>query len=350
MYMDEKNLPSIGAPTLPAPAVDDLNEGMLDPALNKAVVTVAPYRGMANGDRLVLNWRGLDADGIPSEHSQVRHVSQGQSGREVVFVIKGDVIAALEGGSVEVGWTLCSASLSEPVLSERRSLVIGDQRPELLAPVVEEAVGGALDPGRVPHGTAVIIRPYARMAAGDRIRLFWRGQGEGAELQDVLIVEAFSVGATLSMWIAHDRIAACLGSEVAVGYRVEQEDGTVRLSEVARLTIAPLVREALSAPEVLGADEGVLNEEDSLDGITVVIGNAQAESGELVYLMCDGENFNHRDYREITPETAWQPLVFIVPYRFWREHLDTTVRVSYSVERLDDVSQVSEVALVQVRG
>jgi hypothetical protein len=46
---------------------------------------------------------------------------------------------------------------------------------------------------------------------------------------------------------------------------------------------------------------------------------------------------------------AGQPLVFIVPYRFWREHRDLPVRVSYSVERLDDVSQLSDVTVVQVR-
>ncbi|VVN05410.1 hypothetical protein PS655_03563 [Pseudomonas fluorescens] len=78
------------------------------------------------------------------------------------------------------------------------------------------------------------------------------------------------------------------------------------------------------------------------------MGNAQTQEGELVYLKCDGDLFNHRDDREITPETAGKPLIFIVPHRFWREHHGTTVRVSYTVERLDDVSQESAVALVRM--
>ncbi|MNY49484.1 hypothetical protein D3C86_1849150 [compost metagenome] len=79
-----------------------------------------------------------------------------------------------------------------------------------------------------------------------------------------------------------------------------------------------------------------------------MIDGAGAEEGELVYLKCDGDYFNHRDDREITREMAGEPLVFVVPYRFWREHRDTTIRVAYTVERLDDVSQESEEVLVQV--
>jgi hypothetical protein len=116
-----------------------------------------------------------------------------------------------------------------------------------------------------------------------------------------------------------------------------------------RLLIGPLQRGPLLAPEVLEAEEGRLDLQDAMDGVTVVVNDAQAEEGELVYLKCDGDYFNHRDDREITREMAGQPLVFIVPYRFWREHRDLTVRVSYSVERLDDVSQESEVTLVQVQ-
>jgi hypothetical protein len=115
-----------------------------------------------------------------------------------------------------------------------------------------------------------------------------------------------------------------------------------------QLLIGPLARQPLLPPLVLEADEGRLALQDAMDGITIVINGARAEEGELVYLRCDGDYFNHRDDREITMETADEPVVFIVPYRFWREHRDTTIRVSYSVERLDDVSQQSEVTRVQV--
>jgi hypothetical protein len=136
---------------------------------------------------------------------------------------------------------------------------------------------------------------------------------------------------------------------VVIRYCVEQRGQAPFYSEPAQLSIGPMVRAPLLAPVVLEADEGWLDLQDSIDGVTIVIDDAQTEEGELVYLKCDGVNFSHRDEREILREMAGEPLVFIVPYRFWREHQGSSVRISYSVERLDDVSQLSEAMLVQVQ-
>ncbi|MBT9263544.1 hypothetical protein KKQ10_01515 [Pseudomonas sp. MG-9] len=334
---------------LPAPMLEVLEEGMLDPSLSNAFVRVAPYPDMMCGDRLVLNWHGLDDEGLPYRHEASRSVSEGQVGREIVFAIKGTHVAALEGGSLELYWTLYSVALPGPVSSSRLQLDVGDPEPELLAPIIEETVGGTLDPARVPQGTSVTVRPYARMAAGDRVTLSWQGAAPESVFNDVVTVEQFAVGEALSFWIHADSIAPYSTQEVTVSYRVESMAAQVRRSVNSRVLIAPLLRGDLAAPQVLEAQDGELDAADAVDGVTVVIGNAQAEEGELVYLKCDGEYFSHRDDRDITGETAGQPLVFIVPHRFWREHRETVVQVSYSVERLDDVSQASGVARIRVR-
>ncbi|MHA3735296.1 hypothetical protein ACXR0M_06430 [Pseudomonas sp. Eth.TT006] len=334
---------------LPVPTLEVLEGGMLDPSLRYAYVRVAPYPGMRCGDKVVLNWQGLDAEGLSYRHETTRSVSERQVGQEIVFVIKGIHVAALERGSLALYWTLYSVDLSEPVSSRRLHLNVGDPDPELLAPSIEETVGGTLDPDRVPHGTGVVVRPYARMAAGDRIVLSWQGPAGEPAFNDKLTVEPFAVGEALSFWINADRIAPFSQQELMVSYQVEAVDTPVRHSASSRILIAPLVRGDLAAPEVLEAPDGELDAADALDGVTVVIGNAQAEEGELVYLKCNGEYFNHRDDRDISGETAGQPLVFIVPYRFWREHRETVVEVSYQVERLDDVSQVSGITRIQVR-
>ncbi|WP_440972625.1 hypothetical protein [Pseudomonas koreensis] len=332
---------------LPAPMLEVLDEGMLDPNLSHAYVRVAPYPDMLCGDKVVLSWHGLDAEGLPYRHDVSRSVTEAQIGQDIVFVIKGAHVAALERGSLELYWTLYSVGLSEPVPSSRLQLNVGDPAPELLAPFIEETVGGTLDPDRVPHGTSVTVRPYARMAAGDRVVLSW--QGAEPTYTDALIVEPFAVGEALFFWINAERIVPYSQQEVMVSYQVESTDEPVRRSATAKILIAPLIRGDLAAPQVLEAPDGELDAADTVDGVTVVIGNAQAEEGELVYLKCDGEYFSHRDDRDITRETAGQPLVFIVPYRFWQEHRETVVQVSYQVERLDDVSQVSGVARIRVR-
>jgi hypothetical protein len=331
-----------------APQLDQADNAMLDPSDNKAIITVSPYPDMACGDKLVMFWSGIDSEGVAYRHEVSRFVSEAQVGRAIVFCVSAVHIAALDGGSLEVYYTLYTARLQEPVASGRLYLNVGDVRPDLLPVIVNDAVGGTLDPDRVGEGARVTIRPYARMAAGDRVLLSWAGVTPQASFNDTLQIESFAVGGELSFWVSPDCIAPNLGAAVTISYCVEQNGHASRFSEPARLLIGPLERGPLLPPAVLEADEGRLDLQDAIDGVTVVIDNAQAEEGELVYLKCDGEHFNHRDDREISREMAGQPLVFIVPYRFWREHRDLTVRVAYSVERLDDVSQQSEATLVQV--
>ncbi|MFJ2536660.1 MULTISPECIES: hypothetical protein [unclassified Pseudomonas] len=333
---------------LPAAMLDSLEGAVLDPSLSEVVVRIAPYANMANGDQLLLSWDGLDIEGFVYQHEMVRFVSEAQVGKDVIFVVKGLHIAALDGGSLEVYWTLVSAGLSEPASSARLQLTVGDARPQLLAPCIAGVVGGALDPARAMEGALISLQPYARMAAGDQVTLMWSGDASPLSFKDRLKVEAFAVADILSFWVAPEYIAAHLGGEVTVRYRVEQASGAMRESEPARVLITPFVHGDLDAPDVLEADDGVLSMADSIDGVTVVIGNARTQEGELVYLKCDGDFFNHRDDREITRETAGKPLIFIVPHRFWREHLGSTVRVAYSVERLDDVSHESVATLVRV--
>ncbi|WLH33271.1 hypothetical protein PSH79_15140 [Pseudomonas sp. FP2196] len=333
---------------LPAATLDSLQGSVLDPALGKVVVRIPPYANMACGDQLLLSWEGLDVEGFVYQHEMVRFVSEVQVGKNVIFVIKGMHVAALDGGSLEVYWTLVSAALSEPASSARLQLTVGDSRPQLLAPHVEAAIGGTLDPARVVEGALVTLQPYARMAAGDQVSLSWCADASSVSFHDRLKVETFAVSDLLSFWVPPEYIAANLGGEVSVRYRVEQSDGVARESEPTRVLITPFLRGELDAPDVLEAEDGVLLAQDSIDGVTVVIGNAQAQEGELVYLKCDGDFFNHRDDREITRETAGKPLIFIVPHRFWLEHHGSAVRVAYTVERLDDVSQESAVTRVQV--
>lgn len=332
-----------------APQLNQADDSALDPADNKAIITVAPYPYMVCGDKLEMSWSGIDAEGVAYWHDVSRFVSEAQVGRAVVFCVSGEHIAALDGGSLEVYYTLYSALLCEPVESGRLYLSVGDARADLLPAIVNDAVGGTLDPDRVAEGARVTIRPYARMAVGDQVLLSWAGVTPQASFNDTLKVEAFAVGGELSFWVSPDCIATNLGTAVTISYCVEQKGRVSRFSEPAQLLIGPLERGPLLPPTVLEADEGWLELQDAIDGVTVVIDDAQAEEGELVYLKCDGEHLSHRDDREISRDMAGQPLVFIVPYKFWREHRDLTVQVAYSVERLDDVSQQSEVTLVQVQ-
>lgn len=335
--------------SLPPVILERVEGGVLDPSLSRVVVRIEPYPDMACGDRVMLSWHGLDSEGSPYRQEFARSISEARLGRDIVFVIRSPHIAALDGGSLEVFWTLHGKKQLLPRSSVRIQLNVGDVLYSLLPPTVDDAVGGHLDPSRVNDGTTVTLQPYAGMSVGDRVELIWQGPAEHACLRDRLIVESFAVGMPLVFGVEPQFIDPHLGNEVFVRYVIEQKSGAVRESGTLSLFVAPLVRAEPPAPQVLEAQNGVLDVRDTLDGVSVLISNAQIEVGELVYLKCDGEHYFHRDDREITSGMRNEPLVFIVPYRFWREHVDTDVRLSYSVERLDDVSQKSDVTQVRVR-
>lgn len=335
--------------TLPPPILEQAANGVLNPADRKAVIRVRPYPGMACGDKLLLEWAGLDADGLACNHQVTRFVSDDRVGEDMIFAVDCAHIEVLDGGSLEIGYSLFATRFSGPVNSHRLQLSVGDVQSDLLPATVNETLGRTLDPDRVKEGAIVTIKPYARMAAGDWVLLTWAGVSFEGSFSDALKVESFAVGDELSFWVSPECIAPNLGSSVSVDYCVKQSGQVHRYSEVTTLMIGRLERGPLPAPTVLEADEGWVDLHDAQDGVTVVIENPRAENGELVYLRCDAEKFNHCEDREITRDTAGEPLVFIVPYRFWREHRDSAIRVSYSVERLDDTCQQSAVTLVQVQ-
>ncbi|UEB98326.1 hypothetical protein LIS66_12405 [Pseudomonas sp. HN2] len=338
----------VSAEPLFAPTIDGLEGSVLDPSLTRVVVRIAPYANMTCGDQLVLYWEGLDIEGFAYQYERIRFISQAQVGKDVIFVIKGMHVAALDGGSLQVYWALQSPRVPGPVESARLQLSVGDVRPQLLAPHIEGSVNGALEPLRVAEGTLVTLQPYARMSVGDRVMLSWHGDTSPEIFTDALKVEAYAVGQSLSFWVPCSYIEAHRGGEVVVGYRVEQPCATIRTSEPATVFIGPAARAQLVAPDVVGAIDDVLSVKDSVDGVAILIEDAQVQEDELVYLKLDGEFFGHRDDLEITPEMAGQPLSFTVPHRFWREHHGTTVEIGYTVERLDDVSQQSAVRRINV--
>ncbi|WP_426156837.1 hypothetical protein [Pseudomonas sp. TSRC2-2] len=175
---------------LVAPMIDGLEGSVLEPSLVRAVVRISPYANMSSGDQLVLYWEGLDIEGFAYQYESVRFISQAQVGKDVIFVIKGMHIAALEGGSLEVYCTLQTALAPKAVESARLQLSVGDVRTQLLAPLIENSVNGALDPPRVVEGTLVTLQPYARMSAGDRVMLSWHGDTSPEIFTDSLNVEA----------------------------------------------------------------------------------------------------------------------------------------------------------------
>ncbi|WP_434701804.1 hypothetical protein [Pseudomonas sp. D1-36] len=331
---------------LPAPLLARAREGIVDPAWSKAVITVKPYPLMSCGDELMLYWRGLNNEGEQYHHQIRRFVTERQVGRELVFVVREPHIAELDGGSLEISYRVIGKQLPTELASQALQLQIGDVAPLLLPPIANDAVGGHLDPGRVPEGTTMTVRPYSRMAAGDRLILL-ASRDSKPLWRDVLDIEAHAVGEKVSFWIDHGDIASHIGHSLTVAY-VVRRGHSIRRAEPLSVWIGPLVRPALVAPRVLELMEGELDVDGLHGAATVVIDGVGLEAGERVWLQCDG-SYSDAQEREITEATAGQPVVFTVPIAYWQEQGGQSVRLFYQVERLDDVSQRSPEITIEVR-
>lgn len=331
---------------LAAPSLAAAKGGVIDPAWRRALITVKPYPLMTCGDELLLFWHGLNSDGEPYRHEVRGFVTERQVGRDVFFVVREPHIAELDGGSLEISYRVTGKQLPGSLVSEHLQLEIGDVPLQLLAATADDAVGGSLDPNRVPEGTRVTIRPYSRMAVGDRL-ILTASYDSKALWRDVLDIEAHAVGREVSFWIDHSQLAPHVGRSLTLAY-VVRRGHSVRRAEPLSLHIGPLVRPALKAPRIPELNEGWLDIDDLQEGVAVVIDDAGLEAGELVWLQCNG-NYAHVAEREITEVTAGQPVTFVVPAAFWQDQRHRTVRLFYQVERLDDVSQRSGWVTVDVR-
>lgn len=331
---------------LPAPSLTKARGGVVDPAWNKAVVTIKPYPTMTSGDEVRLRWHGLNNEGDPYRHETSRFITERQVGRDVVFVVREPHIAELDGGSLEVSYQVAGKWIPGVLVSQALQLEVGDTPELLLPPIADDAVGGSLDPARVPEGTRVTIRPYSRMALGDRLALSIC-QDNKALWHDVLHIEKHMLGREVSFWIDPVHIAPYVGRRLSLVY-VVRHGRSARQAESLSVNIGPLVRPALKAPRVTGLNEGVLDIETLQGPVTVVIDGAGLAAGEWVGLQCNG-TYTHVQDREISEAMVGQPLVFEVPAAYWQEQRNRSVRLFYQVERLDDVSQRSVEITIEVR-
>lgn len=321
---------------LQAPLLAAAKGGVINPAWRKVAITLKPYPMMTCGDEVLLFWHGLNSDGEPYRHEIRRSITERQVDRDVIFVVREPHIAELDSGSLEISYRVTGKRLPAPMHSEPLQLVIGDVPPQLLPVIADDAVGGSLDPKRVPDGTSVSIRPYSRMAVGDRLILI--GSRDSKALwRDVLDIEAHAVGREVSFWLEHAQIAPHLGHRLDLTY-VVRRGHSVRRAESLSLHIGALVRTPLKAPRISGLKGGALDIDEQEKGVTLIIDNAGFEIGELVWLQCDG-SYAYVSEREIVQANVGQPITFLVPADYWASQRGRSVRVRYQIERLDDVSQ-----------
>ena len=278
-----------GVPVLPAPTVAEAVGGTLAPTLPQAHVTVAAYPGMAVGDDLVLWWVGRTADGASYDYRDEVTLGSAEIGKPFDFVVPGEHVAALSGGTLEVYYEVTTVTRAAQAFreSERLKLTVGAVT-GLPAPIVAELVAGVLDPDKITYPLIVTVPKYPTMASKDRIELYFDGSAEGGDFSEWTLVGSSTIGKDIEFRVEEAVVRANLDGTVKVHYTVTPDGGSAITSDTLNFKVEALAQQ-FPAPAIVEAVGDQLDPADVPNGATVRIAAAAAlQANDLVTLRWTG--------------------------------------------------------------
>lgn len=163
-----------GAWRLESPIINEAVNGVitLKDLNNEDVTVLVKIAGddFAIGDTVTLTWIGTPAVGKPLIHTQSRTVDN--IPHHLEFKVPYAEVRAIAMGSADASYVLTKLDNSPPLSSKRAFAdVVGDVA-IIPAPIVEQAVGGTLEPD---NEYATVRVSYPGMASGDSLNLIWLG-------------------------------------------------------------------------------------------------------------------------------------------------------------------------------
>ena len=232
-----------------APTIDEALAGRLDPTREYATVRFSALENWADDALLEVIFIAQGA-GDTIEHRvgrRVDDVPQSPEG-DMLFRVYSAELLRFDGHIVEVYY-----ALTQPGEVGRESLrltvLVGDFKSDMPAPVAKDAVGGQLDPNDIRAFTTVTA-PFTETLRGDWINMFW----VGANAQIAVKVQVGVSGSTTAHDILRAFIDPNLESKVSVFYSLERAGQTLRYSEVTTLLIVSGLVD-LPSPKLLRAVE-----------------------------------------------------------------------------------------------
>ncbi|WP_275257390.1 RCC1 domain-containing protein [Citrobacter koseri] len=328
---------------LEAPTVDEAEGNILSADLQSATVRVQPYTGMAAGDFIELIWAGTRSGGQPTDYRDSLFVSGNSVGKVITFIVPKEQIGILDGGSVDIYYTVEAGIRATVQESHHLTLQVGSEEATLPAPNVREASNGVL-PSETTVATVEIL-PYDAMASGDRIDLFWDGDVTG-KFEDWLPVSTSMVGKTVSFHVDGAEISPNTTADVS--YSVARTEGTTDMSAILSLQIGDQTL-LLPAPSVDEANDNQLLLEDIPNGATTRINSyLEMAAGDVVTLIWEGNGNSYTDSYPISSGSVGNDVLFNVPYVEVENYVNNEVDISYRVEQISGSVNYSEVLTLNI--
>lgn len=213
-------------------------------------VRAPAYTGQTAGDRILLLWAGVDANGTPVIYSEEYTVQAGGETGEVRFDVDRLHLEPLGGGTLQLSYQVVRAgggTQISPVTTYNVTAV------ELVfpAPVIVQASDGVLSPMDVQAGATFQVT-YTGMRTTDTIKPIWNN------IASIIPWRKGEADETVESDVPATMIGAVLGKTIDVSYQVER-DGKPYDSDILKLTVGLIPADKLTTPQITQATGGSLD-------------------------------------------------------------------------------------------
>ncbi|MEO3722964.1 hypothetical protein ABHN98_00360 [Pseudomonas syringae] len=346
------------AVNLRAPKILPINGVELDPK-KAATGIVSPDPAITAMAWVHFFAHGTAPGGAVKLFDSGRRISSSQVSRDMTYPLPLAFISGLDGGQLDGYYTVGSAK-DDPLAAKSlvHSVRVGEPKPDLRAAVVVDAVDGVLDPDQLPPfaDAEVQVLPFNNMK-GHTVFLWWQSDNplDSQRYEDSIEIDDRDLDIPVSFYLFIDWLKEQLGFKVTIRYSVEPSDGSgpERFGAETQVQIGAGAGKLLDKPEAKEADENgvVIPSDTALNGLSIVVANANLQSGDHFYLIFDGGAPNGDYYydRPISGSGAGKPFTHQVPYSFILANQDFAVSVRYRIERALGGEESSDVLLLSVQ-
>jgi hypothetical protein len=208
------------------------------------------YIGQTAGDRLLLFWAGVAADGTPLTYSREYTVLAGGEAGEVRFEVPRANLESLGGGTLQLSYQIIKVGggiQNSPVTSYSVTAVAL----VLPAPVIVEASDNTLDPLKALEGAKFRVT-YPDMQTSDIIKPIWN------KIASIIPWRKGEADGTVESTVPATMIGAVIGKTIDISYQVER-DGRTYFSDTFNLTVGLIPADKLTTPQITQATGGSLD-------------------------------------------------------------------------------------------
>lgn len=252
LRVDVRDLPA----TLPAPDVEEAQEGVIDPTqvYTQAHVLVKPV-AWAKGDILTYYWSGVNSYSSTKGSVPITLLTIDKTVR---FRVDARYVSANIGYVVTVRYTLLHTETGKYSYSAPFAVMVGIPLGELKPPSVVQAIDGPLNPMDALDGVDIQCSYPTMDVELDTLGLKWRGTPGPGTSED--LEQPAEPSGTVSFHLASSFVGANIRRSVDVSYDV-QRYGLWTSSQVLPLQVLDFQdpEKELPRPEVPQAVEAVLD-------------------------------------------------------------------------------------------